>query len=409
KIPALTRSFAQIAELSEPGRIDTATISGGELNLTLINSTNLGTSLQVTIPSILNNGQPLVVSQPMAEQSSGLVRIPLAGKRLVPGGNTLPQYISVEVLATCNGSDTAMVSVNQTDSFHVDANFELVTFSSVVGCFDSIATTFTGVTQAVDIPSGFENMELTAATLTLEIVSAIDQPGILDITINGSNGKQIALSGTIQPGTQSIPVTSYITDGSVADFLSPIPADITVSGGVIFGDGSYTSRLQPNDYAIATVKIDAPFEVRLNETQIEATIERSTINQDDIEPVKGNIMLAQFVYKIASHLPIGAGLDLYLGPDSATLFTNPQLVINALSIAAGLTDSNGIVIDTISTGFEEVVLDSADFTIIENPVLFISPIITLQGSNGKIVRLSGNDYINIIGRIEVDYRFDGKF
>jgi len=409
KIPALTRSFAQIAELSEPGRIDTATISNGELNLTVVNATNLASTLQITVPSIKNNGQSLVVNQLMVEQSSALVRVPLSGMKMVPGGNTLPQHVGVQVQATCNGSDTTMVSVNQNDSFHVDANFELVRFSSVVGSFDSIATTFTGVTQAVDIPSGFENIELTAATLTLEIVSAIDQPGILDVTISGNNGKQITLSGTIQPGTQSIPVTSYITDGSVADFLSPIPTDITTSGGVVFGNGVYTSTLRPNDYAVATVKIDAPFEVRLNQTQIEATIERSTIDQNNIEPVKGNILQAQFVYKIASHLPIGAGLDIYLSPDSATLFSNPQLVINALSIAPGVLDSNGVVIDTVSTGFEEVVLDSADFTIIENPVLFISPIITLQGSNGKIVKLSGSDYINIIGRIEVDYRFDGKF
>jgi hypothetical protein len=409
KIAAITRSFSQIAELSEPGRVDTANISGGEINLTFINATNLAADIQIAIPSIISNGQPLIVTQPVSPQSSSLVRVALAGKQLIPGGVSTPQYVTLDAQAICAGSGSGMVGVNETDSFHVDANFELVRFSSVVGSFDSIGTVFTGVTQQVDIPSGFENMELTAATLTLEIVNAIDQPGNLDVTILGSNGKQLALSGTIQPGTQSIPVTSLITNGNVADFLSPIPTDITVSGGVVFGNGAYTSTLRPNDYAVATIKIDAPFEVRLNETQIEASIERTTIDQEDIEPVKGNILQTQFVYKIASHLPIGAGLDLYFGPDSATLFTNPQLVINALSISAGVTDSNGVVIDTVSTGFEEVVLDSTDFTIIENPVLFVSPVITLQSSNGKIVKLSGSDYINIIGRIEVDYRFDGKF
>jgi hypothetical protein len=409
KVQSITKTFSQIAELAQSGRVDTASIVSGELNLTLVNATNLTADIQLTIPAIESNGQPLVVSQAVAAQSSSLVRVPLGGKQLIPGGDSVPQFVAVNVQATCNGSGQTLVGVNETDSIHIDANFELVTFSSIVGSFDSIATTFTGLTQAVDVPAGFENMELTAATLTLEILSAIDQPGVLDITIDGSNQKQITLSGTIQPGTQAIPVISYITDGSVADFLSPIPASITISGGVIFGNSAYTSTMRPNDYAVASIKIDAPFEVRVNPTQISADIERTTINQEDIEPVKGNILETQFVYKIASHLPIGAGIDIYLGPDSATLFTNPQLVINAQPIAAGLMDTSGVVIDTISTGFQTVVLDSADFTIIENPILFVSPIITLQGSNGNIVKLSGNDYINIIGRIEVDYRFDGKF
>ena len=47
--------------------------------------------------------------------------------------------------------------------------------------------------------------------------------------------------------------------------------------------------------------------------------------------------------------------------------------------------------------------------ILENDTLYIGQELVLEGSNGQSVKLTQDDYITVIGRIEVEYRFDGEF
>jgi hypothetical protein len=143
--------------------------------------------------------------------------------------------------------------------------------------------------------------------------------------------------------------------------------------------------------------------------QVETDVEMTEIDQQDIDAITDHVLEARFVYNIVSHLPIGAQIDIYFGPDSATLFANPQLLINALQLPAAPFGVGGIVTDTISTDFQEVYLDSIDFKILENDTLYFGSTFDLSGTSGQMVKLTTNDYLSITGRIEVDYRFNGEF
>ncbi|MFQ5454067.1 MAG: hypothetical protein ACE5D6_07760, partial [Candidatus Zixiibacteriota bacterium] len=63
--------------------------------------------------------------------------------------------------------------------------------------------------------------------------------------------------------------------------------------------------------------------------------------------------------------------------------------------------------DTTFAG--ELYLDSLDIQVLKNDTLYIRPEIYLNGSDTSGVQLTNNDYLTINGRIEVVYRFDGKF
>ncbi len=411
EIPALTREFSQQVALGESDRIDTASLSSGSLNLTISNETNLNANLTVTVPDIVSpGGQPLTIYQPVLARQNTDVVTDVSGYRLIPTEATVPQEIYVNVTASVPGTAPLQVQVSQSDSFFVQAELRSLTFNSVTGVFDTITASLDSIARDIDIPTGFDSLELVSAVLTLEIENGVDLPGHLDLQVNGDNGKSLNLSGDIAAGGRESTALSTISDSTVADFLSPIPSQVNVSGSVVFGDGAYQGSIYSDDFVFARIKIFAPLEIIINESHIETDIESETIDQEDIDVITDHFIEGRFIYNIINHLPLGAYINIFFSGDSATLFADPIKTFDSLFVTAAPVSATGIVTDTASTGYQEIYLDSADVRrILENDTLYIGQGIFLNGSNGQVVKLTEDDYLTVIGRIEVDYRFDGEF
>ncbi len=413
EVPALSREFSQQVALDESNRIDTASLSGGNLNLIIVNGTNLDANVTVTIPDLVSSGsQSLTIDQPVPARQNTVVTVDLGGYRLIPSDVTVPQDIDINVTASAPGTAPQQVEINESDSFFVEAALTSMTFSSVTGVFDMVTASFEGLEQDIDVPTGFESVHFDSASaiLTLEIENGIDMPGYLDIQLDGDNGKSLNFSGNIAPGSSDSTSLTVISDSSVADFLSPIPSHIDLSGSVTFGDGIYQGTIEGDDFVLARVKIFAPLELIINESQIEMDIESEEIDQEDIDVITDHFIEGRFIYNIVNHLPLGAYFNVFFGGDSATLYSYPVKTFDSLFVTAAPVSATGIVTDTASTGYQEIYLDSADVRrILENDTLYIGQELVLEGSNGQSVKLTQDDYITIIGRIEVEYRFDGEF
>jgi hypothetical protein len=200
-----------------------------------------------------------------------------------------------------------------------------------------------------------------------------------------------------------------IVNTDVADFLSPVPSTIDITGSATFGDGVSESTVNPDDYIFGSINIVAPLEVIIPRTPIEADIEGSDVEQDDIDIITDHLIQGRFVYNIINHLPVGASVNLFLGGDSATVMTNPQVsFVDDIFITAAPT-TGSIASDTVSTGYQYVTIDSVDIQVLKNERLYVGTEIILEDSNGQPVKLTNSDYLRVIGRIEVEYRFDGEF
>jgi hypothetical protein len=411
EVPALSREFSQQVALGESDRIDTASLSGGNLNLIIVNGTNLDADVTVTIPDLVSSGsQPLTIDQPVPARQNTVITVDLSGYRLIPSDVTVPQDIDINVTASVPGTAPQQVEINQSDSFFVEAALTSMTFSSVTGVFDTVTASFENLEQDIDVPTGFDSVQFASATLTLEIENGIDMPGYLDIQLDGDNGKSLNFSSNIAPGGSDSTSLTVISDSSVADFLSPIPSHIDLSGSVTFGDGVYQGTIEGDDFVLARVKIFAPLELIINESRIEMDIKSEEIDQEDIDAITDHIIEGRFIYNIVNHLPLGAYVNVFFGGDSATLYSDPVKTFDSLFITAAPVSAAGIVTDTASTGYQEIYLDSADVRrILENDTLYIGQELVLEGSNGQSVKLTQDDYITVIGRIEVEYRFDGEF
>ena len=409
QIPAISRNFSEQVNLAESDRIDTASITSGNLQISIMNVTNLNTNITISIPDILQGGQPLTLTPGVAPLQTTVLNINLSGYEIIPSDASIPQSLDINVVADIPATAPNHVSISQSDSFYVTATLQNLTFSSVSGYFDSVAVSFNGLNQAINVPIGFDSIQMTSAILTLEVTNSIDLPGDLDIQVDGDNGKNLNLVGVISASGGLASATSTIVEPSAGNFLSPIPSQIDISGSVVFANGGYQGQIKANDFICATVTIVSPLEMIIEPANVETDVEMTEIDQQDIDAITDHVLEARFVYNIVSHLPIGAQIDIYFGPDSATLFANPQLLINALQLPAAPFGVGGIVTDTISTDFQEVYLDSIDFKILENDTLYFGSTFNLSGTSGQMVKLTTNDYLSITGRIEVDYRFNGEF
>ena len=406
EIPALSRDFSDAVALQESDIITGALLSGGQISLTISNNSALDATLDISIPDLKLSGIPLTVSRQVTAFGTSNVDLPLAGYLLAPADVTLPQQLPVNISANVPGTAPNQVTVSSGNSFGVQASLSGLSFSSVTGIFTGTNMTIDPIVQAIDVPTGFDSVQLVSAVLTIEIENSVGLPGQLSVTLTGNNGKTLNINGTVDARVLATAVTTTITEPDVADFLSPIPSQVTITGSATFGAGT-SGTLRDGDYITGTVRIDSPVEMIIPQTPIDTDIESEKIEQKDIDKITDHVIEARLIYNVTNHLPIGATVSLLMSGDSATLYSNPQLRIDDITVDAAPVVAS-VVVDTLSTGFQTIVLDSADIQILKNDTLYIGQVLILHSSNGQPVRLTKNDFISVLGRIEVEYRFDGE-
>jgi hypothetical protein len=409
EIPAQSHNFSTPVTLAEGDAIYNATLTSGLLQIDIGNQTSMDATLDITFPDLVLGNTPVAFQRTVTAISNATITLDLAGYELRPADSTVPQDINIEVTANIPGSAPLHKTVNQNDQFIINASLSNLKFESVAGVFAAVTTSFEESQHDIEVPTGFDSISFASAVLTINIANALEMPGDLNIDLVGSNGKTLNISGTVNPGTAGGPVVTSFVDNTVADFLSPIPSQITVSGSATFGDGVSEGIIRAGDYIAADLSILAPLELIIGQAIIEPDIEGEEIDQDDIKAITDHVIEARLIYNVINRLPLGASVNLYLSGDSATVFSDPEVsFVDDIFVLAAPTIS-GITSDTISTGFQTVVIDSSDVHVLENETVYIGTQIVLEDTEGQPVKLIASDYIQIIGRIEVDYLFTGDF
>ncbi|UCE24331.1 MAG: hypothetical protein JSU74_13750 [Candidatus Zixiibacteriota bacterium] len=409
EIPALDDlPFSQNVglELQESETIDAATLASGSLSLSIDNNTNLPGIFTVTVSDLRLDDVPLTVVTQIAGNQSAVVNTDISGYVLTPSQDS----VEIETILGLPGSGGTQVLVQQTDNVSVDAGLTNLNFHSVTGMFANTSAELENIHEELDVPDGFDNISLVTAILTIDIENAVDMPGHMDITISGDNGKTISLTGDIEPRGSEPYQISTITNDDIADFLSPLPEAIDVSGTVEFGDALYHGTISVDDYIFTRVRIYAPLNVRVNNAEItDLDIEVEEIDQDDIDMVTDHVVSARFVYSVTNHLPLGVAAVVHLSHDSASLYTSPELTIDTLCAEpAPVSLATGTASEAVTSN-GEISLDNDDIQILNNDLLYIRQQLFLNASDTSGVKLTENDYIIISGRIEVEYYFDGDF
>ncbi len=405
EVPQITKYHTSTFELLETDIIESALLESGTIGIRITNGSSIPANLNISIPDLSIDGVALSVTRYLNPGIINYVEIDLSGYTLDPTDLVLPQEIPINLTAEIPASTPNKYTFDKVDLFMVEGTISNLSYSEIQGVFSEIDISFDNSNISIDIPTGFESVLFANVSLELNISNTVDLPGFLNIQLYGSNGKELVISGDINPDGTTIILKN---DSSVSDFIHPIPDTIYISGSAFMGNESYHGTIESNDFITASVNLAAPMQVVLTETKVETDIEKEEINQDDYDFIIGNVIEANFIYQVSTSIPLGANVEIFLSSDSATLFNNPELKIGPLYITAAEVDSNGLTTGVAVTDEQYITIDSADVNILNNPTLYIGQEIFIESSGGDMIRLNQDGFITLSGRIEVEYFFDGE-
>jgi len=402
QIPRIVKEFNENIELNGDHQVQRATLSDGRLILNILNNTSVPADLVITMPDINDGGTPLVINQPIIPGEDQMVLYDLTGYNLEPSDQTMPQSIPVTFEAVIDSSAGELVTINAGDRISVTTGINNISFSSVEGILAPTTADFDNIQQEIDVPKGFDEVQLTSAVLMIEIANTVNIPGTFSVNLDGDQGQHRVISGSVDPGTPQSPTVSMVTDSNLSAFLNPIPNLLTVNGTATFGDGVTGGSINADDFVTATIIISSPLEMVIDSSQFEGEWESVEIDQSDITKITDNINLATFYTTIANKLPVGLQAEFYLGGDSATLYSNPQVTLGPVTVAHGQLNPDGttgaaVISENVLT------LTNEQARILENDPLWIGQSFTLESTNGETVRFSAGDSLTVNGYIEVDF------
>jgi hypothetical protein len=405
EIPSINRVFSQDAEISESNTIISAEISSGLANIQIYNGSAIGGTIAITLPDFRNDGTPYSTIRTINPNYTDNFRLDLDGYTFEPADQIKPQSITISAQAFLNSTAPSMVTVHESDSISVSIYISNLEFQSLTGIIDSTKVEFDSIATSFELPKGFDSLQLVNAELILEIENSINFAGTLEIGIVGNQGRTLSVTGNISAGTFADPMISSITVDDIANFLNPVPNSIVVNGSAILGDGSTIGTITASDFIILRVKISSPLEAVIGQTVFEGDINSSEIEQKDIDKITDHLLSASFNAIITNHLPIGVSVEIYFSADSTAVFSNPELAIGPIVVESGTIGQNGTVVSAVVS--ENIIaLDSNDIKILEHPRLYSGQIITLAGSNGQTIKITGDDYVTAQGVIQAQYRID---
>ena len=228
----------------------------------------------------------------------------------------------------------------------------------------------------------------------------------VEINLAASNGKHLTLSGTVAGGSAGAPSSNRIYSDQLADLLTPLPSTITVSGIASVGDGVTTVHVSNQDYLSGKAVISAPMAFALTESTVESDKSHFEVDLDIVDRVD---RLQQGVFRstITNHLPIGAQLTIYIGADSATVFSHPLTTIGPIGFTTATVNADGIVTSQ-SVSDNTIELTKDDLQVFRNRSLYIASRISLPGTSGQIVHIRASDYFAINGIVEISARVGGE-
>ena len=409
EIPSISKNFSETVEIPASQTIVSARIASGDLHLTIDNGSTLTARIDISLPDFHDNGTPLSFTRIMPPNRADMIDISLAGYTFEPSDLQAPQEIIINASAYIDSTAPSMVDIYDDDTLRAIAYLTDLQFETMTGIADSTEAVFSGVYADLEIPSGFDSAQLVNAELILEIESAVNFPGGFEINLHGDGGQLLQMSGAIPVGDIMNPSTSVFIDSSIANFMNPIPNNITFSGSAYFGDGVTVGTITEETYLVPTIHISSPFEFILDHTTFKGDTTSEEIDQDDIDIITDHLIQASFNSIITNHLPLGATIEIYLDSDPSRLNADQaQLVLGPFEIAAGEV-GEGNTVDEAVTSEIVIPLDSLDIKILDNPVIYSTQSIRLNGNGIDPVKVVATDYIGLTGYIQVEYQFDGEF
>ncbi|MBD3218742.1 MAG: hypothetical protein GF310_10725 [candidate division Zixibacteria bacterium] len=408
QVSAQNKDYSSTIEFNEEHELTSAALSGGQLSITVQNSSPLGADISLEFPEITSSGIPLSIDGSISGSGQASFNRNITGYILEPEITEQTMTVNVNLNAYLPGSGGVAVEISSDDQFSVQADLAGLEFSQATGIIAPTEIEIDPVQENLDLPKGFDEVSLTDAMIFLDVYSEVSIPTSVNIELTGDGGQYLSFEADLESGTPQNPGVTNLVITDLGTLTNPIPNEIVITGIATAGDGSTPGTVYPDSKVWGDVEITSPLKFAIGETVIDGDINSTEIEQDDIDEVSERLLAGDIYATITNHLPFGAEVELYLGGDSTVLYSSPQLTIGPIEVGAGVVDAAGLVTEAIESDVV-IHLSEEDLDIIENATLYIGQKITLPGTNGQAVNIINTDYLDIEAHIELNTRLGGEW
>jgi len=394
--------------------VDFADAKAGGIALTVRSEFSLGAWMIVTLPDFFQtNNQVVSDSVLIPAKSVAAKNFNLAGYSFRPQPAAFGQQ-KIRFrwrLRTTNGVNE-LVTAASTEAIQATFRNDKMVFSRIQGRFNAKAITLAPKKFPINLPDGLDSLRLGDVSLRLSLRNGVNFPMRTDLEVEGTPNQgppvKMFVRGNINPGqANGTPVTSIIllnkTNSTIVPFFNALPKAITVRGKVTFGDPNSTGLVRETDLVDGALRFDAGLAFALPAQKVETDVDILEIDKSARDRMKNNLNRGKMTLRFNNHLPVGATISLNIASKKTTVYTAPDLSIGPFGLLAPALDpATGRAIEA-KANTVEVSLTEKQLELFQKAPLFTGVLIDFPGTQGQLVRVVADDYVEIQAMAEINF------
>ena len=288
-------------------RVDQATLSTGNLKLSITNNIGIEALINFSLEEFTKNGETLDTTFSMSSDPLEVL-IDLSGYLLNLDIDSNPQTINY--VSTINIPSEDEMSLTFGQDISINVNIDSLSFFEISGFVDPVVVDIDPIEQEIDLPEQVEDLDFAKLMMDFSFQSSIDLPVFLNLTlISYNDNTNESFSRVIE--NVNITETPEFSIDSVEQLINIKPDRIIASGNARVGSLSEFGSVTVQDTISGNLTIAAPLAFEITE---DSKIDIAPSKLDDIEIEE--IISAKVFFDYNNSMELGAEVSILLATDT---------------------------------------------------------------------------------------------
>ncbi|NUO81406.1 3,4-dihydroxy-2-butanone-4-phosphate synthase [candidate division KSB1 bacterium] len=387
-----------------------ARVKSGAITLNLQGNFPVRTRISIALPDFRSPWNDTLKSAiTLSPNGGGSLLLDLAGYTLQPQpaafGHQKIRFLWK--VSTLNAAHEFVALTSAANLSATCASTKII-FSEVQGAFVAKQIALEPQTFNLDLPAGLDSLRLLDTRLQIILRNGINFPVQTDLRLEGFPERgpkvQLVVRERIAPAqADGIPVETQIllAGNAMQNFLNALPRTIKVSGKVWVGQRSYSGSVRARDAVATTLRFDAPLALVLPAQKVESEVSTITFDESTRERISKNLVSGGVKLRLDNRLPFEASAAVHIARNANEVFRKPDLIVGPVQIALPQLDPmTGRALQPRRSE-ATLALNETQLKLFQTSPLYVGVLLTLPGSNGKVIRLAADDYVDVQGGVNL--------
>jgi len=395
--------------------VTSAEIKKGSIRVEMRNNNNHKAHGQFRMLDMVRNGNPLTMEIDAEAFQAKTVEQFLDGYQF----NTIPSQGRNYIYYTAS-----LTGGTPGETVDIVLKVSEIVYSSLTGKLKEIQVNFSDVDADVNLPDEIEGFQIGSATAELTLQNGIPFPAQVDMNIKAIN-KKAETATAVVPAT-TIPKSpasgqksaTAITLSNMERIINLFPNRIELSGRAKLGDNTSTARVTEKDEMAGSILFKAPLVFTLPSRTNDAEVDTIKMEEDARENIRKNAEKGKLTIDLKNNLPVGFSVYVLFSKRPQDAGQSLYNVLNLPQIPEGvMVDTLILPLGTLSSGTPGVVtqpgvrsfsitLPKKEIDVFDAPEVYQGLRIVFPGTQGKMIKIRPDDYIEMHAVLEFSYRMD---